>query len=472
MASKQKTDMTALSTLTFLFFSFGFITCITTSVLVPFFKDAFDLSGFKAQLPNFAFFLAFFCFSYAAGKLAEKLGYKKTLIIALAICTFGCALFYPAAIVGSYAMFLVALFIVGTGVVVIQVAANPFVTEIGPTETATSRLSLVGTANSFATFIAPIFGALVILKGVASSTGMSGIEKLGLIQTQFIYFALAFAAVAIILFLIKLPEIKHEEEVIAEDGSTKTSAWQFPHLILGAIGIFMYVGAEVSVGGLLPDYLEKVMNFAKDTAGLYVALYWGGAMIGRLLGTVMLTDGAKPKMKSLISTCITGILIAFAFCVVAMNLDSIKEGNGIALTSEILNNSLIFVGFTVFNIILFFLGAHKSTKTLMIFALTAAALAIIGANSTGNMAMWPIISIGMFNSIMWPGIFSLALKDLGKYTKQASGILCSMVLGGALVPILLGWLSDIVNIQFAISFVAVCYGYILFFAVKGAKIRK
>jgi FHS family L-fucose permease-like MFS transporter len=236
---------------------------------------------------------------------------------------------------------------------------------------------------------------------------MSEGDKLSIIQPQFIYFAIAFAVVAVILFAIKLPVINDTEDVIAEDGSVKKSAWSFPHLILGTIAIFMYVGAEVSIGGLLPKYLtlDTVMGYSPEEAGKFVAFYWGGAMVGRLAGVWILQK-------------------------------------------------------------------FKDFKVLGLFGVIATLLVAISVASFGSLAMWALIAVGLFNSIMWPAIFGLAIKDLGKHTKEGSGLLCTMVLGGAIVPLLLGKISDVTgNFTFAVGFIMVCYIYITFYALKGSKIR-
>lgn len=403
--SKQQTDVTALSTLTFLFFSFGFITAITTSVLVPFFQEVFQLSDSQAQLVNSAFFAAFFVGSIPASMLTRRIGYKKSLLIALGICALGCAMFFPSTSANSYPMFLGSLFVVGLGVVTIQVAANPFVAEIGPDSSSASRLSLVGAANSLATTLAPLFGSYFILSAVTES--MSEAQKLSIIQPQFIYFALAFAVVGLILYAIKLPVIQDTEEVLSEDGSVKKSAWSFPHLLLGTVGIFMYVGAEVSIGGLLPKYLtlDSVMGYTSAEASKFVAFYWGGAMVGRLLG-------------------------------------------------------------------IWILQQFKDYKILALFGIISTLLVALSVSTVGSTAMWALIAVGLFNSIMWPAIFGLAIKDLGKHTKQGSGLLCTMVLGGAIVPLVIGKISDATgNFTFAVGFVMVCYLYITFYALKGSKVR-
>lgn len=417
-AAPKETNYTfALSTLTTLFFMWGFLTCLN-DILVPHLKAVFSLNYTQAMLIQFCFFTAYFIVSLPSGKLVEKIGYKKGIIVGLVTAGIGCLLFYPAAGYRSYEMFLFALFILAAGITLLQVAANPYVTILGKPETASSRLNLTQAFNSLGTTIAPYFGSLLILSvAVKSTEELSKLSSADLtayqiaeasaVQAPYLGLAAALFLIAGLFALIKLPEIEaasvtgHDEET-ANTVSAFPSAWSFSHLVLGAIGIFVYVGAEVSIGSFLVNYLGQpdIANLREVDAGKFVSFYWGGAMIGRFIGA-----GIQRK---------------------------IKPGNVLA-----------------FN------------------ALFASALVILSMLTFGNVAMWAILLVGLFNSIMFPTIFSLAIAGLGKHTGQGSGILCAAIVGGALIPLLQGVIADNIGIHHAFILPSICYLYIAYYGIKG-----
>jgi FHS family L-fucose permease-like MFS transporter len=352
------------------------------------------------MLIQFCFFGAYFIVSLPAGALVKRISYKWGIVTGLVIAAIGCALFIPAASYRVYELFLGALFVLASGVTILQVAANPYVTILGAPETAASRLTLTQAFNSLGTTVAPSFGALLILSAATSDAASSA--QADAVQFPYLLLALAFAVLAIVFAILKLPDVQEEETAVLtkEDGS----AWQYRHLVLGSIGLFVYVGAEVSVGSFLVNFLNdpNVAGLAESEAAHYVSYFWGGAMLGRFIG--------------------------------AAAMRYIDDGKALA-----------------FN------------------ALMAIILLLITVATTGHVAMWSVLAIGLFNSIMFPTIFSLALHGLGKHTSQGSGILCLAIVGGAIIPLIQGALADKVGIHLAFLMPIICYIYIAYYGLIGSK---
>ncbi len=389
----------ALASLTMLFFMWGFITCLN-DILIPHLKGVFQLNYFQSMLIQFCFFGAYFIVSLPAGALVKRISYKWGIVTGLVIAAIGCALFIPAASYRVYALFLGALFVLASGVTILQVAANPYVTVLGTPETAASRLTLTQAFNSLGTTVAPSFGALLILSAATSDAARSA--EADAVQFPYLLLALAFAVLAIVFAILKLPDVQEEETAVItkEDGS----AWQYRHLVLGSVGLFVYVGAEVSVGSFLVNFLNdpNVAGLAESEAAHYVSYFWGGAMIGRFIGSV------------------------------AMRY--IDDGKALAFNAAM-----------------------------------AIVLLLITVATTGHVAMWSVLAIGLFNSIMFPTIFSLALHGLGKHTNQGSGILCLAIVGGAIIPLIQGALADTVGIHLAFLMPIICYIYIAYYGLIGSK---
>ncbi|MBB1381557.1 sugar MFS transporter [Shewanella sp. SR41-2] len=416
MQSTQQTTVTgdsgsyrfALVSLTSLFFMWGFITCLN-DILIPHLKAVFSLNYTEAMLIQFCFFGAYFLVSLPAGKLVKKLGYQKGIVTGLVIACIGCLLFYPAAAFATYGLFLGALFVLASGITILQVAANPYVNALGSVETASSRLNLTQAFNALGTTVAPFFGAVLILSVASGAVeGLSQAQsEAEVVKLPYLILAAMLGLLALIFAKLNLPTIaEHSDDsatgVITDNG--KTSALQSMHLVLGAVGIFVYVGAEVSIGSFLVNFLgeEQVAGLQEAEAAKYITYYWGGAMIGRFVGSVIMQ-----KIPA-------GTMLAFN-------------------------------------------------------AFVAAALVLVAMNSTGAVAMWSILAVGLFNSIMFPTIFSLALRDLGPHTSQGSGILCLAIVGGAIVPLLQGVMADNMGLQVAFILPVVCYAFILFYGAKGSR---
>ena len=398
----------ALVALTSLFFMWGFITCLN-DILIPHLKNVFQLNYTQSMMIQLCFFGAYFIVSLPAGALVKRISYKWGIVVGLLIAAIGCALFIPAASYRVYALFLGALFVLASGVTILQVAANPYVTELGAPETASSRLTLTQAFNSLGTTIAPLFGAFLILSaatGDIQNASGEQLEALRLAEADAVRFpymllAIAFLVLAAVFAALKLPHVETEDTTVAEGGE-RSSAWAYRHLVLGAIGLFVYVGAEVSIGSFLVNYLAEpsIAGMPESEAAHYVAYFWGGAMIGRFVGAYVMRF--------------------------------VDDGKALAFNAGV---AILLILLTVF--------------------------------AGGSMAMWSVLAIGLFNSIMFPTIFSLALKGLGRHTSQGSGILCLAIVGGAILPVVQGMLADTVGIHLAFLMPAICYLYIAYYGLKG-----
>ena len=398
-SNKQNGYGFALVSLTSLFFMWGLITSLN-DVLIPRLKAVFELSYTEAMMVQFCFFFAYFVVSLPAGSLVKKIGYKSGIIIGLIIAGIGCACFYPAAAFQSYNYFLAALFVLASGITLLQVAANPYVTVLGDSETASSRLTMTQAFNSLGTTIGPWIGGILIL-GSATNAVENSIADASSVQMPYLALAGALILMAAIFAVLKLPSVDVEEDAVA--APSEGSAWTYSHLVLGAVAIFLYVGAEVSIGSFLINFLGEanIAGLEESDAAKYVSFYWGGAMIGRFIG--------------------------------AAAMQFIPAGKALA-----------------FN------------------ALAASVLIALAVFTDGQVAMWSILFVGLFNSIMFPTIFSLGLKGLGQHTSQGSGILCLAIVGGAVVPLLQGVLADTYGVQPAFLLAIACYVYIIFYGLKGS----
>jgi FHS family L-fucose permease-like MFS transporter len=407
-----------LAVLTTLFFMWGFLTCLN-DIIIPHLKAVFELNYAKAMMIQFAFFTAYFVMSLPSGRIVTRLGYKNGIIIGLGGAAAGCLLFYPAAGARSYALFLLALFVLASGITLLQVAANPFVAVLGRPETASSRLTLTQAFNSLGTTIAPQFGSVLILATAAKSSAeikaMSPaaaeayrVAEAASVQNPYLGLAGALVLLAVAIGLFKLPKIEDTGALSADAGGHEhKSAWGYRHLVLGAIGIFVYVGGEVAIGSFLVNYFKEpsIGGLTEAEGARLVSFYWGGAMVGRFIGTAILR-------------------------------------------------------------------LYKPSKVLSLAAVAAMALVLLTMATTGHVAMWAIIAVGLFNSIMFPTIFTLAIDGLGKHTSQGSGILCMAIVGGAIIPVLQGALADSIGIHHAFIIPVLCYLYIAWYGAKGTASAK
>ncbi|TZF84103.1 sugar MFS transporter [Pedobacter sp. BS3] len=443
---KPANHNSSLATLTSLFFMWGFITCMN-DILIPHLKELFQLTYVKAMLVQFCFFGAYFTgsviyfiISYYKTDPINKIGYKNGILLGLFISALGCLLFYPAAALSLYGLFLAAFFILGLGFTVLQIAANPYVSLLGSEETASSRLNLVQAFNSFGTTIAPVIGGYFIFEFFAKDGNLSPDST----KLPYLVFAGLFLLLALFIYKAKLPKFSTEETEQRGLGALK-----FPQLKLGIFGIFFYVGAEVAIGSFMISFLgqEQIGGFTEAVAKNYLALYWGGAMIGRFLGAVALNNALSASKKAGYMVGIAVVIFLLIFSIVNLSFQQIST----------------FIIFIVLNLIAFFVGRSAAARTLVIFALINVILLLTAVFNTGSVAMWALLSIGLFNSVMWSNIFTLSISGLGKYTSQGSSLLVMAILGGALIPLIQGGIADLFGVQVSLILPLVCYLYIAYF---------
>ncbi len=401
----------ALATVTSLFFMWGFITCLN-DILLPHLKAVFDLNYVQAALIQFTFFTAYFVMAIPAGSFIARFGLQHGIVAGLLLSGVGTLLFIPAASLVLYPLFLGGLFIIASGFTLLQVAANPYVSVLGKPETASSRLNLAGAFNSVGTAIAPYIGGLFILSATALKPEaiqlLSTVEQTAYrlqeaasVKMPYLILTAMLVGLAIIMWRVKLPVV---QSIVAERNTVESyrQALSFRQLRLGAVGIFMYVGAEVTIGTFLVNFLglTDIAGLPEHSAAKYVAYYWSGAMIGRFTGSYITT-----RFRS----------------------------HHVLAVASVINIILVLTA----------VGTH------------------------GQTAMWSLIAVGLFNSIMWPCIFTLGIHGLGTYTNQGSSILVMNILGGAVIPVAQGKLADMFGLHVSYILPAICYGYIVWYALRG-----
>ncbi len=437
--------------MTSLFFMWGFMTA-WNDILIPRFKDAFTLNYFQAMLVQFAFFgayfigsLLYFAISVTTGDPIARLGYKNSIVISLLVSAFGSALFWPAAAATSYPLFLVALFIVGLGFAILQIAANPYVTILGPERTASSRLNLAQGFNSVGTTIGPLIGGFLIFQ-YFNTAKMHGADS---VKIPYLAFSIVFFLLAIAFFFIKLP---HVGEGKIEKGA---SALRFPHVVLGIIAIFMYVGGEVSVGSSIINFLgqSSIAGLSAVEASKYVAMFWGGLLIGRFMGAVELSD-MKSKNKQIIMALIP--ILAFLVIFLLRGWDIVLD-----------YSPLLFLCWLMFKF-----GKANAGRSLSVFMGTIVVLLTVAIFAGGKVAMWCVVGVGLFSSIGWSNTFSLALEGTGTLKSQVSSLLVMAIFGGALLPPLQGHIADLGGLKISYIVPLIAYGYVGFYGLIGHKIGR
>ncbi|WP_289106189.1 sugar MFS transporter [uncultured Pseudoalteromonas sp.] len=400
---QNKNYLLPLTAMTTLFFLWGFIT-VLNDVLIPRLKGVFDLTYFEAMLVQFCFFGAYFIVSIPAGILVKQLGYKKGILTGLVVASIGCMLFYPAVVVHEYWLFLGALFVLAAGVTVLQVSANPYVSALGPEKTASSRLNLAQALNALGTTVGPYVGGILFF-GTAGTLAASAATAES-VKVPYLMLAAALLIIAIVFAFIKLPEIEGHKEENNPVNETR-SLTQAPHLTMGVFAIFCYVGGEVAIGSFLVNFFGEahIAGLEEHAAAALISYYWGGAMVGRFIGSAALQKIAPSKA------------LAFNACMVI-------------------------------------------------------ALLLVTIFTQGNVALYAVLAIGLFNSIMFPTIFSVAIERLGSLTSKGSGWLCLAIVGGALVPLLQGYIADVVNIQQSFFVPLVCYVFIAWYGLNVVRLAK
>ncbi len=451
---QKKNYSLPLAFLTMLFFMWGFITCLN-DILIPHFKAIFVLSYFQSMLIQFAFFGAYFVGSFIyfiissiSGDPINKIGYKNGILLGLLISAIGTFLFYPAAQMESFSFFLTALFILALGFTLLQITANPYVILLGSPETGSHRLNLAGAINSFGTTIAPIIGGVFILSNTASWNDINSVK------TPYIVLTGIFLLLIIVFKLVVLPKFTNEQNIEKGVGALK-----YPQLSLGILAIFFYVGAEVTVGSFMTSFvgLKEIKGIPAGAATIYVALYWGSLMIGRFTGSVSVFN-LSPTLKKFVTAVIPVAVFFFILLIF-----KIRAGENETIDFE---SMMIYLPFIIISTAAFFIGQDKPARTLLLFSVICILLLILSIFSSGELSLWSLISLGLYNSIMWPAIFTLAIAGLGKHTSQGSSLLVMAILGGALIPPLQGILADGVGVHLSFVIPIFCYVYLAFYAWK------
>jgi FHS family L-fucose permease-like MFS transporter len=453
--------------MTILFFMWGFIT-VWNDILIPNFKAAFTLTTTEAMLVQSAFFgaygigsLIYFFISMTSGDPINRIGYKNGVIIGLLITACGCGLFYPAAINLSYILYLLGLFVIGLGLAMLQTAANPYVTILGPERTASSRLNLSQAFNSFGTTIGPIIGGFLVFT-YFTKKGATGADA---VKIPYVCFAVVFVLLAIAFKFAHVPSFANNEAVPRGLG-----ALRHPHTALGMLAIFMYVGGEVTVGSSIVLLLEtpKLGGLTKAAASNYLSFFWGGLMIGRFMGAFALSDLRKAYKHLLV------ILVPIVAFIVIWNLPAIGRllhQDWTSTAAEVCSTANV-ARYGILLVVLlaaFFLGGSSPNRVLALFSGLIILLLITGISTSGDTAKWAILGVGLFCSVMWSNIFSLAIEGLGPLKSQGASLLVMAIVGGAFLPPLQGWVAKHSTIQFSFIVPMVAFAYIAFYGIYGYK---
>ncbi|UBB26989.1 L-fucose:H+ symporter permease [Pseudoxanthomonas japonensis] len=404
----------ALAVVTTIFFMWGFLTCLN-DILIPHLKAVFELNYARAMLVQFTFFGAYFLMSLPAGRLVAHLGYKKGIVAGLVIAGIGALGFWPAAELRIYEAFLGALFVLATGITVLQVAANPYVALLGPEQTSSSRLTLAQALNSLGTTLAPYFGGVLILSSTVKSAEQIAVmpqaeqiayrvQEAQAVQGPYLGLGIALFLLAVFVFLFRLPALTETTEQADHSKHTLREALSHRHVMFGVLGIFFYVGAEVAIGSLMVNYfsLPEIAGITEEKASKYLMAYWFLAMVGRFAGSAMMV---KLSPRKLLATFAAGNIVLLA----------------------------------------------------------------ITMSTTGMVAVYSLIGVGLFNSIMFPTIFALSIERLGPLTNKASSLLIMAIVGGAIIPLLQGMLADRIGLHHSFILPLLCYGYIIFYGLSGSR---
>ena len=465
----QPTKWSQFGTLITVFFFWGFVAA-SNDILIPVFKKAFSLSQAQSQLVSFAFYVAytvgsiiyFIISKLIGGDLLNKIGYKNGIAVGLIISAIGTLLFYPAANSSSFTLMITALFIVGLGFSLQQIAANPLAIIMGDPKTGSQRLIMAGGVNNFGTTIGPLLVSFAIFGSVSSGSSVASIES---VKTPYLIVGLAFLLVALFIKFSKVPnkiDLEHiaEEEAIVghEKILHKSSAFQYPQLVLGMIAIFVYVGVEVSTASNLPAYMESHLGVPTEKVAPYISLYWASLMIGRWTGAVGAFDVSMGMKK------ILNFLLPYLAFGVFLLVNTIAQHD--------VTQFFVYAFVIAIMIVCDILSKGNPARMLLIFSAMGITALCIGMLTSGMVSAYAFISVGLFCSTLWPCIFTLAVAGLGKNTGQGSSLLIMMIMGGGVISILQGVLADKIGIQFSYIIGIACFAYLAFYAIRAKSVLK
>ncbi|MBL0013488.1 MAG: sugar MFS transporter [Flavobacterium sp.] len=458
-----KTNWAQFVPLATVFFFWGFVAA-SNDILIPVFRKAFDLTQVQSQLVSLAFYIAYtvgsliyLLISYLTkGDLINRIGYKNSLALGLGISALGTLLFYPAANTGSFTLMLCGLFTVALGFSLQQTVANPLAIALGPITTGSQRLTLAGGINNLGTTIGPLIVSFAIFGSATSSNTDMSIES---VKIPYLILGLAFLVVAILLKFSSLPDKPQAiVESESEAASSRTSALQYPQLVLGMIGIFVYVGVEVSTASNLPAYMEKNLGFLIKDIAPYISLYWASLMIGRWTGAVEAFTDNMNRQK----------ILRFIAPYLAFGVFLLVN----AIAKHDLTPFYVYALVILVLIIADMASKGNPARMLLIFSALGILALLIGMATDGMISVYAFTSVGLFCSTLWPCIFTLAISGLGKHTSQGSSFLIMMIMGGGFISLLQGYIADISTIHSSYIVGVLCFVYLAYYAWKVSKILK
>ncbi|ATL49549.1 MFS transporter [Chitinophaga caeni] len=444
--------------LVMVFFFWGFVAA-SNDILIPLFKEKFHLEQWQSQLVGFAFYIAYFVGAiiyFIVGKIwgtdpLNRIGYKNGIVYGIIFSGLGTLVFYPAAQTESFALMLTALFMVGLGFSLQQIAANPFAIALGDPADGAKRLNAAGGINNFGSTLGPVLVSIAIFGEATKDAAKNA--PISAVKIPYLVLGVLFILVAIVFYMSKLPAVRNDEKMEKGFGALK-----YPQLVLGMVAIFIYVGVEVSIASNLGEYLKVTENLDSSQISHYVSLFWASMMMGRwTAGTSAFNPSATWKK-------ILTVIVPYIAFVVYLLINAIREGD--------VSDLYIYGVCISFIVVAFFLSQDKPARQLLVFALFGIAAMVIGLVTTGKVALFAFISGGLFCSVMWPCIFTLATAGLGKYTSQGSAFLIMMILGGAIVPLVQGGLADTIGIHTSYIIPVLCFAYLAFYAIRVKSILK
>lgn len=462
---QNKHNTPALITLISVFFFWGFVAA-SNDILIPVFKEKLNLEQWQSQMISFAFYVAYTIGSLvyfgmskiSGGDILNKIGYKNGIALGLVISAIGTLLFYPAAMNSSFGMMISGLFIVGLGFSLQQTAANPLAINIGDPKKGSQRLSLAGGINNIGTTIGPVIVSLAIFGSLAAGQKLENLES---IKTPYLILGVAFLVVAAVFKLSSLPNQIETEEIKSETKfPEKKSALAYPQLWMGMIGIFVYVGVEVSTASNLPEFMRVHLSTKTEDVAPYISLFWASLMIGRWTGAVGAFDiskGAKQILNFFLPYAAFGVFLFVNF-----------------LASHDLTPFYIYAALIIVIIIADIMSKGNPARQLLIFSSLGILALLVGIFADGMVSVYAFISVGLFCSTLWPCIFTLSIAGLGKKTNEGASLLIMMIMGGGFISLLQGWLAkeNLLGIQMSYFVGVACFAYLGYYGWKAKQILK
>jgi FHS family L-fucose permease-like MFS transporter len=464
---QQKTKWSQFGILITVFFFWGFVAA-SNDILIPVFKEKLHLEQWQAQMISFAFYVAYtvgsliyyFISKFAGGDILNRIGYKNGIALGLIISAFGALLFYPAAMSASFTLLISGLFIIGLGYSLQQTAANPLAIIMGDPASGSQRLSMAGGVNNFGTTIGPLLVSFAIFGSATVGSSAAKVASISSVKTPYLILGVLFLVIALIFKFSSLPNKIDNEQVSAEDAVVpdkllhRSSPFKYPQLVLGMLGIFVYVGVEVTTASNLPQFMLEKLQTPTDQIAPFVSLYWASLMIGRWTNSTGAFGVSKSAQKIL-----NFVMPYLAFGVFLL----VNKIAGHDITPFYIY-AIIIIAMIIGNI----LSKGNPARQLLIFSMMAIAALLIGIFASGMMSVYAFISVGLFCSTLWPCIFTLAIAGLGKHTNEGSSLLIMMIMGGGVISLLQGWLSNahLLGIQYSYFVPVAGFIYLAYYAVR------